>query len=151
MMLSVHHVTHWIAWTVGGNLRRQKNRRLVLPFHWMKWTVGGLLTSSYVVLALLWDRVWIGVRRLLRNEFWFTSGVEGHGLVVGSVSCYPKGYLFARVFELMGVRANDPPWVDCLKQNAVDRVDKHQDDTDRNCECNSTIRYSNMLRWRCGF
>ena len=56
--------------------------------------------------------MWIGVRRLLRNEFGFTSGVEGYGLVVGSVSCYPKGYLFARVFELMGVRASDPPWVD---------------------------------------
>lgn len=57
--------------------------------------------------------MWIGgVRRLLRNELCFTSGVGGHGLVVGSVSCYPKGYLFARVFELVGVRASDPPWVD---------------------------------------
>ena len=84
--------------------------------------------------------MWIGVRRLLRNGFCFTSGVGGHGLVGGSVSCYPKVYLFARVFEL----ASDPPWVDLLIENAVYQVDKRQDDTDTKCECNSTIRYGDV-------
>lgn len=57
-------------------------------------------------------------------------GVEGQGLVVGSVSFYPKGIL-SLVAELVRVHESE----------AVYWVDKHQDNIDTSCEHDSRIRY----------
>lgn len=74
-------------------------------------------------------------------------GVEGHGLVVGSVSLHPKDYIITRV-ELVRVHESDRPRDDWYEK-AVYRVDKHRDNIDTNCEYDSRILV--MLRWRCGF
>lgn len=96
---------------MNGNLRRQKNRRLVMPYHRNELT-SGLLQSSYVVLALVvslihrtdW-RMTVAKKRVLIVP----RGVEGHGLVVGSVSFHPKGYIITRVAELVRVHESDRP------------------------------------------
>ena len=133
-----HHMTHRIAWTVNGNLRRQKNRRLVVPYHRNELT-SGLSQSSYVVLALVVSLIhrtdWAKKRVLI-----VPRGVEGHGLVVGSVSFHPKGYIITRVAELVRVHESDRPRDDWYEK-AVYWVDKHQDNIDTSCEYDSRTRY----------
>ena len=146
MMLGVHHMTHWIAWTVGGNLRRQKNRWLALPFHRNEMN-SRLLVGVFVCGASLVVRLHVDWRATIAPR-WVLIYLGSRGLWFGCWLCVllSEGLSIRQSVWACGSSCKRSSVGDCdwLKENAVYRVDKHQDDTDTKCECNSTIRYGNV-------